>query len=142
MKTDTTEKGLEALIVAQMTGQPFAPSQPVGFTEDPEPFAGLSNWLRGDPNDYDRGWAVDLVQLRAFITATQPPLVAALDLDRDSPTRQKFLARLQGEIAKRGVIDILRNGLKHRPHDIALFYPSPSPGTRKQPSVSRRTGFR
>jgi type I restriction enzyme R subunit len=131
MKTDTTEQGLEALIVAQMTGQPVPPSQPVGFAEDPEPFAGLSNWLRSDPGDYDRGWAVDLVQLRAFVAATQPPLVAALDLDGDTPTRQKFLARLQGEIAKRGVIDILRSGLKHGPHDIALFYPSPSPGNPK-----------
>jgi type I restriction enzyme, R subunit len=124
-------KGLDSLIVAQMTGQSVALSQPVGFGEDPEPFAGLSNWLRGGPDDYDRGRAVDLVQLRAFIAATQPPLVAALDLDGDRPTRQKFLARLQGEIAKRGVIDILRNGLKHGPHDIALFYPSPSPGNPK-----------
>jgi type I restriction enzyme R subunit len=131
MNTDTTEKGLEALIVAQMTGRPVAPSQPVGFGEDPEPFAGLSKWLRGDPSDYDRGWAVDLVQLRAFIAATQPLLAAALELDGDNPTRQKFLARVQGEIAKRGVIDILRNGLKHGPHDIALFYPSPSPGNPK-----------
>jgi type I restriction enzyme, R subunit len=131
MTTDTTEQGLEALIVAQMTGRPVAPSHPVGFTEDPEPFAGLSNWLRGDPSNYDRGWAVDLVQLRAFIAATQLPLAAALDLDGDSPTRRKFLARLQGEIAKRGVIDILRNGLKHGPHDIVLFYPSPSPGNPK-----------
>ncbi len=31
------------------------------------------------------------------------------------PARQKFLARLQGEITKRGVIDVLRNGIKHGP---------------------------
>ena len=49
---------------------------------------------------------------------TQPPLVTALDLDSDSPTRQKFLARLQGEIGKRGVIDVLRNGIRHGPHEI------------------------
>jgi type I restriction enzyme R subunit len=131
MKTDTTEQGLEALIVAQMIGRPVAPSQPVGFGEDPEPFAGLRTWLHGDPNDYDRGWAVDLVQLRAFVAATQLPLVEPLDLDGDTPARRKFLARLQGEIAKRGVIDILRHGLKHGPHEIALFYPSPSPGNPK-----------
>ncbi len=28
--------------------------------------------------------------------------------------RQKFLARLQGEITRRGVIDVLRKGIKHR----------------------------
>jgi type I restriction enzyme R subunit len=58
-------------------------------------------------------WAADLVQLRAFISATQPPLVAAFDLDNDGPARQKFLARLQGEIGKRGVIDVLRHGVQH-----------------------------
>ncbi len=60
--------------------------------------------------------------------ATQPPLVAALDFGADTPARQKFLARLQGEIATRGVIDVLRRGLRHGPHEITLFYGSPSPG--------------
>jgi type I restriction enzyme R subunit len=103
---------------------------------------GLSNWLRGDPDDYDRGWAVDLVQLRAFIAATQPTIVAALDPDGDSPTRQKSLVRLQGEIAKRGVIDILRNGPKHGLHDIALFYPSPRPATQSGRAFRSETVLR
>ncbi|QIB35792.1 type I restriction endonuclease subunit R [Ancylobacter pratisalsi] len=130
MKTDTSEKGLEALIVTGMTGHTSAPTGG-GFSEDPEPFVGLHNWLLGDPKAYDRAWTVDLVQLRAFIGATQPTLVEAFDLDNDSPTRQKFLARLQGEIGKRGVIEVLRNGLKHGPHHIDLFYGTPSPGNAK-----------
>ena len=52
----------------------------------------------------------------------------ALDLSDDSPTRRKFLARLQGEISKRGAIDVLRYGIKHGPHHIDLFYGTPSPG--------------
>ena len=87
MKTDTSEKGLEALIVADMTGRK-APAGG-GFSDEPEPFVGLHNWLLGDPRSYDRAWTVDLVQLRAFVAATQPPLLAALDLDNDSPIRQK-----------------------------------------------------
>ena len=118
MKTDTSEKGLEALIAADMTGRGAAPAGG-GFSEEPEPFVGLHNWLLGNPKDYDRAWTVDLAQLRAFIAATQPPLLTALDLDKDSeshsPVRQKFLARLQGEISKRGVIDVLRNGIKTWP---------------------------
>ena len=31
------------------------------------------------------------------------------------PKRQQFLHRLQGEIAKRGVVDVLRHGIKHGP---------------------------
>ena len=130
MKTDTSEKGLEVLIVAEMTGRPLVPAGG-GFAEEPEPFVGLHDWRLGDPQSYDRGWTVDLGQLRAFITATQPPLLAALDLDRDGPTRQKFLARLQGEIGKRGVIDVLRHGIRHGPHEVALFYGTPSPGNTK-----------
>ena len=46
-------------------------------------------------------------------------------------SRQKFLARLQGEIGKRGVIDVLRHGIKHGQHDVDLFYGTPSPGNAK-----------
>jgi len=102
-----------------------------GFSEDPEPFVGLHHWLLGNPKDYDRAWTVDRVQLRAFVGATQPSLVAAFDLDDDSPARQKFLARLQGETARRGVVDVLRNGLKHGAHHIDLFHGTPSPGNAK-----------
>jgi len=52
--TDTSEKGLGALIVAQMTGRPAAPPEVGGFAEEPEPFVGLDNWVLGDPRDYDR----------------------------------------------------------------------------------------
>lgn len=41
------------------------------------------------------------------------------------------MARLQGEISKRGVIDVLRHGLKHGPHHLDLFYGTPSPGNAK-----------
>jgi type I restriction enzyme R subunit len=130
MTTDTTEKGLESLIVADMTGR-TAVLDAGGVRGAPEPFVGLYHWVLGDPRDYDRAWTVDLVQLRAFIVSTQPPLAAALDLDNDGPTRQKFLSRLQGEIGKRGVIDVLRHGIKHGPHDVSLFYGTPSVGNPK-----------
>ena len=38
---------------------------------------------------------------------------------------------MQGEISKRGTIDVLRNGLKHGPHHLDLFYGTPSPGNDK-----------
>ena len=111
MKTDTSEKGLEALIVGHMTAE--------------------GCWIAGRPEDYDRSYAVDIVELAAFIDDTQPGLSETLDLDNDSPVRQKFLARLQGEITKRGVIDVLRKGVKHGPLSIDLFYGTPTPGNTK-----------
>ncbi len=125
MTTDTTEKGLESLIVAWMTGDATtAPSSDAH--EKHAPYGG--GWLHGDPHDYLRESAVDLVQLGSFLRATQLVAADALDLDADSPTRRKFLDRLQGEVSKRGVIDVLRHGVKHGPHQLALFYGTPSPG--------------
>ena len=135
MTTDTSEKGLEALIVADMTGR--ASGADHGHPSE-EPSTHQPNWLRGDPRDYDRAWTVDLVQFRAFVSATQLPLVAALDLESDSPTRQKFLARLQGEIGKRGIIDVLRHGIRHGQYDVDLFYGTPSQGN---PKAAERFGL-
>ncbi len=96
MTTDTSEKGLESLIVAAMTGatEP-SPCPPDEVCEPPLPFE-IPCWIQGDPRDYDRAYAVDLTQLKHFLQTTQPLVVPSLDLDSDSPTRQKFLARLQG----------------------------------------------
>jgi type I restriction enzyme R subunit len=114
-----------------MTGQAGAASpQAAAVHESPAPEGG-SGWLAGDPSDYDRDYALDMHHLRAFLFATQEPIAEILDLHHDSPTRRKFLARLQGEISKRGVIDVLRHGIKHGPASIDLFYGTPSPGNVK-----------
>ncbi len=49
----------------------------------------------------------------------------------DSPTRRQFLARLEKEINTRGVIDVLRKGIKHGAHDVTSFYATPSPDNAK-----------
>ena len=125
MTTDLTERGLERLICKALTGDPCDPpsGQTVG---EPRPGYNGVGWSPGNHRDYNREYCVDLVQLRTFLHATQPDTAPALRLDEDCPTRRKFLARLQGEISKRGTIDVLRNGIKHGPHDIDLFYGTPS----------------
>jgi len=131
--TDTSEAGLETLICRALTGSDCVPrpaGTPAFVAETPAPYGGVG-WLPSDPADYDREYCVDLVQLAAFLGATQPDVAEALDLDNDSPTRRKFLARLQGEVSKRGVVDVLRNGIRHGPDDIKLFYGTPSPGNEK-----------
>ena len=55
----------------------------------------------------------------------------ALGIGDDGPNRWKFLHRLQGEIAKRGVIDVLRNGVQHGPGSVELFFGTPTPGNVK-----------
>ena len=127
MTTDTSEYGLESLICTVLAGEACAPPK---AGEVREPAAGYSGvgWSCGSYRDYDREYCVDLAQLAVFFRATQPEAAEALALDGDSPARRKFLARLQGEIAKRGVIEVLRHGIRHGEHQLALFYGTPSPG--------------
>ena len=125
MFTDTTERGLETLIVRAMTGRTDILVPGHVATETAVPVAGGTGWLLGDAGHYDRDYCVDLVQLRGFLNATQPDLVDALSLEHDGPTRQRFLARLQGEISKRGTIDVLRHGLKHERYQLDAFYGTP-----------------
>ena len=126
--TDTTESGLESLICRALTGQPCDAAGAGRVGERPATYG--AGWLCGDAQDYDREHYVDLAQLSAFLYATQPETAGLLGLEEDGPTRRKFLARLQGEVTKRGTVELLRKGLRHGPHRIELFYGTPSPGNR------------
>ncbi len=127
MTTDTSERGLERLICTAMVGHPCDPIVSADQVAQ-RPAVYGAGWIGGSPWDYDREYCVDLVQLSAFLRETQPKAAEALDLDGDSPTRRKFLARLQGEISRRGTIDVLRHGIKDGPYHVELFYGTPSPG--------------
>src|SRR6185436_7206838 len=117
MHTDTTEKGLEDLILAVMTGD-AEPAAPTGEEVRERPAIYGALWILGEAKDYNREYAVDLAQLTAFLQSTQPKVAEALDLAEESPARHKFLSRLQGEVSKRGVVDVLRLGIRHGPWDI------------------------
>lgn len=104
------EESLETLIVAQMSE---------------------GGWTEGAPGDYVASYALDLGHFGAFIASTQPDLVEPLGLTTQTPTRHKFLARLQGEITRRGVVHVLRNGIDHHGHHIDLYYPTSAGGNQK-----------
>jgi type I restriction enzyme, R subunit len=106
--TDTSEKGLESLICESLVCD--------------------ARYQAGRPEDYDRDHAVDLAKLLAFLHTTQLESLAALDIESEGPKRAQFLTRLQGEIAKRGIIDVLRKGVKHGPVSLEMFCGAPSPG--------------
>ena len=124
--TDTTERGLETRIVQLLTDNVEDTSTAGEIRERPAAYP--AGWIPGVPTDYDRANCVDMAQLSAFLTATQPETAAALALDDDNHTRRQFLARLKSEVSSRGIIDILRKGINHRQHSVTLFYGSPSPG--------------
>jgi len=125
--TDTTEAGLERLICIALTGDPCEPPDARSVREPRAAYGGVG-WSAGSWLDYDREYCVDRAQLTGFLRASQPKAAESLALDEDGPPRRKFFARLQGEIARRGTIDVLRQGVRHGAHDLALFYGAPSPG--------------
>ena len=137
--TDTSERGLERLICTALTGHPCDPVQPGALRERPPTYA--AGWIGGHSQDYDRDHCLDLAQLAAFLKITQPDTADSLNLDEDTPTRRRFLARLQGEITKRGTIDLLRKGLNHGPHRIDLFYGTPSPGNQRASELYAHNRF-
>ena len=125
MTTDTTELGLERLICTALAGHPCDPPAEGTVADPPAGYGGVG-WSGASFHNYDREHCVDLVHLAAFLHDTQPEASAALALSEDGPTRRAFLTRLQGEVAKRGTIDVLRNGIKHGPLHLDLFYGTPS----------------
>ena len=131
MTTDTSEKGLESLIMQHMTGTDGISVAANQVAERPPAYGG-TGYTAGSAQDYDRAHALDVPQLFAFLRATQPDAFAKLALvDADDPkdiNRLKFLARLSSEIGKRGVIDVIRKGVEHGPVHFDLFYGTPSPG--------------
>ena len=141
MPTDTSEKGLEGLIVASLTGR-SGQEIPAGTPSGEYPPSYDNAWYtQGDPKDYDRDHAVDLAKLLAFLQATQPEAVKTLELEQDGPKRQQFLARLQGEITKHGIIRVLRKGIQHGPASVTLFYGTPTPGNKRAEELFRANLF-
>jgi type I restriction enzyme R subunit len=131
MTTDTSEKGLETLIMRYLTGMDGLAVVPNRVAEPPPPYGG-TGYTAGSAQDYDRAHGLDVPQLFAFLRVTQPEGFKKLALadphDAKDINRLKFLARLSSEIGKRGVIDVLRKGVEHGPVHIDLFYGTPSPG--------------
>ena len=150
MPTDTTEKGLETLIMRHMTGEDgFSSASEPLIRETPDEIAagkaGGSGWHAGSPDAYDRAHCIDVTQLFAFLQATQPDTLAKLNIgnyrDAKNITRQKFLARISSEIGKRGVIDVLRNGIADGPLRFEMFYGTPSPGNAKAAELFAKNRF-
>jgi type I restriction enzyme, R subunit len=138
---DTSEKGLETLIMRHMTGVDGFAVTPGSVDEKPDAVG--TGYFAGSPKDYDRAQALDVPQLFAFLRVTQPEAFKKLAITDESTdiNRLKFLARISAEIGKRGVIDVLRNGVDHGPVHFDLFYGIPSPGNARAKALNAGNRF-
>ena len=104
--TDKTEKGFETLIMNWLVDQ--------------------NGYQQGTNEDYNKEYAIDETRLFRFLNDTQPKEMAKLGVNQSDQKKRQFLNRLSGEITRRGIIDVLRNGIKAYPADLILFYFTPT----------------
>ena len=104
--TNTKESGLEALIVKWLVDH--------------------NGYEEGNNADYNKDYAIDETRLFRFLKDTQPDQMDKLGVFKSEQKKRQFLNRLQGELAKRGIIDVLRNGIKVYPVDLIMFYLTPT----------------
>ena len=82
MPTDTSERSLDRLICTALASHLCEPPGSGAVAEPPAGYGG-AGWSGGNPQDYDREFCVDVVQLRAFLRETRPDaadtLASALD---------------------------------------------------------------
>ena len=106
MFSNTKESGLESLIVKWLVEQ--------------------NHYEQGHSHDYSMEYALDTARLLRFLKDTQPEAVEKLQLETHPLKRAQFLSRVRDEITKRGIIDVLRKGVKVYPASLVMFYMTPS----------------
>ncbi len=119
--TDKTEKGFETLIVNWLVEQ--------------------NGYEQGANDDYNKEYTVDETRLFQFLNDTQPREMAKLAVNNSDQKKRQFLNRLSGEIAKRGIIDVLRNGVKAYPADLIMFYFTPTENNEKSKQMFEKNIF-
>jgi type I restriction enzyme R subunit len=85
-------------------------------------------WVQGQGSSYDRSLGLDTSELFTFIGATQGDKWEKLcSLHGNQPlAQQKFARRLADELSSRGVVDVLRRGVKDLGVHIELAYFAPA----------------
>lgn len=119
--TNTKESGLETLIVKWLVDH--------------------NGYEQGTNADYNREYAVDETRLFRFLQDTQPDALEKLGVFKSALKKKQFLNRLQGEIAKRGIIDVLRNGVKIYPANLIMFYLTPTENNAKAKEMFEKNVF-
>ena len=119
--TNTKESGLEELVVRWLVEH--------------------NSYEQGTDADYNREYAVDETRLFRFLQDTQPEALEKLGVFKSDIKKKQFLNRLQGELAKRGIIDVLRNGVKIYPANLIMFYLTPTENNAKAKALFERNIF-
>jgi type I restriction enzyme R subunit len=103
-----------------------------GFEEYAEECLLKSGYTKGNPEDYDKDLAIDTRMLFDFMEDTQPKKVQKFKDAYMDQYKTKVLYRLNQELNQRGMIDVLRHGIKGYVANLDLAYFKPSSGLNKE----------
>ena len=76
-------------------------------------------------SQFDKKLAMDIELVVAFIQASQPEAWEKLSEQYGAEVQERFLVRLDSEIAERGLIDVLRRGVRDRGVTVRLAFWQP-----------------
>lgn len=98
-----------------------------GFEESIERYlVQHGGYIKRSPDNFDRELALDTKVLFEFIEDSQPKEWDKLQKVHGSQVKTKFLQRLAKELDNRGMLDVLRHGIKDYGVKVILAYFAPS----------------
>jgi type I restriction enzyme R subunit len=106
MTTDIKENGFETLIVDYLVL--------------------INKYQLGLNSEYNKEFTVDEKRLFEFLRVTQTEKLESLHILDSDLQRTKFLSKLKQEISTRGIIDILRKGMRYLHGTLDFYYVTPS----------------
>ena len=98
------------------------------FEDHIEQHLNQSDYQSLQPTDYDKSLCLIPNETLKFIRTTQPKVYQRLERQYSADTPAKLLDRISRQIASRGVLDVLRKGVKDRGCSFNLTYFRPSSG--------------
>ncbi len=126
MAVDTTEKGLEDIIVGYLIEH--------------------QGYELGSNEDYTKDYALDEVRLWRFLKETQQEKLNTLHLEDNVLQRQKFLSKLRDELASKtkgsgGVVKLMRDGFKYLHLNFELYNATPTAENHKAVDMYKQNIF-
>ena len=126
------EEAIECALLQH--GPDACPGDATAVLETPPPFGDTppGGYHRRGPQDYDRGLCLLPKDALDFVLATQPKEWQKLAQHHGALVKDQFLKRLASEIATRGALDVLRQGIKDSGCKFRLAYFRPASGLNEE----------
>lgn len=97
-----------------------------GFEEYIQEHLISNGYIKGDPKDYNKDYALDTNQLFTFLEESQPKKLEKLKEIYKDQLRHRITTNIDKQLSKRGMIDVLRHGIKDYGVQLDLAYYKPA----------------